>query len=78
MMTSASNDFVKNHLFLAGMALVVNCLIAMFFLGVSWFFGGDNFMNSLYGKETLAALAVAVVAGAVLALTCRGGDSIAA
>lgn len=78
MMTSASNDFVKNHLFLAGMALVVNCLIAMFFLGVSWFFGGDNFMNSLYGKETLVALAVAVVAGAVLALTCRGGDSIAA
>lgn len=77
MITPASNDFAKNHLFLVGMALVVNCLIAMFFLSVSWFFGGDNFMNSLYGKETLTALAVAVVAGAILALTCRGGDSIA-
>jgi hypothetical protein len=78
MTTAASNDFVKNHLFLAGMALIVNCLMAMLFLGVAWFFGGDRFMDSLYGKETLAILAVAVAVGAGLALAFRGGKPITA
>jgi hypothetical protein len=78
MPASASNDFVKNHLFLAGMALVVNCLLAMFFLGVSWFVGGETFINSLYGKETLVILAVAVVVGAAMALVFRGGKPLTA
>lgn len=78
MSISTSDDFVKNHLFLAGMALVVNCLMAMSFLGVAWFFGGEAFMDSLYGKQTLAVLAAAIAAGAVLAFACRGGRPIAA
>jgi hypothetical protein len=78
MTTSASNDFVKNHLFLFGMALVVNCLLAMFFLGVSWFVGGETFINTLYGKETLVILGTAVVVGVVMALAFRGGKPLTA
>lgn len=65
------SNYVKNQLFLAGVALMVLGGMAAFFLLFSWALGGDAFMNSLYGKETLAVLVAGMVAGLVMALTCR-------
>jgi hypothetical protein len=71
MATMANDNYRRNQLFLAGMALIVLGGMAMFFLSVSWFFGGGTFMDTLYGKETLAVLAAGIVAGFAMVLAFR-------
>jgi len=71
-MTTATNDnYARNQLFLAGMALIVLGGMALFFLSVSWFFGGGTFMDTIYGKETFAVLAAGIVAGFAMTLMFR-------
>lgn len=67
----AGSNYVRDQLFLAGVALMVLGGMAAFFLLFSWALGGDAFMNSLYGKETLVALVAGMAVGLVMALSFR-------
>ncbi|MEW6163682.1 MAG: hypothetical protein AB1642_01325 [Pseudomonadota bacterium] len=71
MTTGATQSYLKNQLFLAGTALVVIGMMAIFFLALSWAVGGDAFMDTLNGKMMLAMLGAGVGLGAGLMLTFR-------
>lgn len=71
MSNDASNVYIKHQAFLAGVALLVLSLMALFFLTISWMAGGDAFMATMYGKETMAVLLAVSGSGAVLMLAFR-------
>lgn len=71
MSNAASKVYLKHQVFLAGVALLVLSLLALFFLVVSWQAGGDAFMATLYGKETMVALLAVSGIGIMLMLACR-------
>lgn len=75
MQNDAKNAYAKHQVFLAGTALVVLGLMALFFLGLSWMVGGEAFIESLYGKETMVVLLAGVGVGGLLMLTCRDKSS---
>lgn len=65
------SSYVRDQLFLAGVALMVLGGMAMSFLLFSWALGGDVFMDTLYGKETLVVLAAGMGVGLLMALSFR-------
>jgi hypothetical protein len=64
-------NYVRDQLFLVGVALMVLGGMAMFFLLFSWALGGNAFMDTLYGKETVAVLAAGIGIGLLMAFSCR-------
>jgi EamA domain-containing membrane protein RarD len=64
-METLSNRYFKDQMFLAGVALSVLSLMALFFLVVSWLAGGDTFMATINGKPTMVALLASTVIGGV-------------
>ncbi len=68
-MSRDANRYLKDQLFLAGVAFLTLSLMSLFFLSLAWLAGGDAYMASIYGKESMAALlAVAAVGGAMMAI----------
>lgn len=70
-MSMSKKEYAHHQVFLAGVALAVLSLMALLFLIVSWIVGGDAFMATLYGKETMTALLIGMGAGISLALVYR-------
>lgn len=53
------------------LALVVWSSIALFFLLISWAFGGDKFKDSIYGDYGLVVMLAGLVIGGILMATSR-------
>lgn len=56
---------------LFGIALVVNCAIALFALLLSWFIGGDAYKDSLYGNYAIPVLVLGMAGGGAVWRFCR-------
>lgn len=65
------SNYARDQLFLAGVALVVLGGMSMFFLLFSWALGGNAFMDTLYGKETVTVLAAGIGIGVLMAFSFR-------
>jgi|GEM_PF-6812094 len=71
MSNTMDNDYARSQVFLAGVAFLCLSLMALFFLGVSWAAGGDAFLATIFGKETMAMLLAGATLGGGLMLAFR-------
>lgn len=71
MSNDGRNTYAEDQLLVVSVGLVFVSLIAFFFLVVSWAIGGDAFMATMYGKESMVLSLLGTGAGIALAAKFR-------
>jgi hypothetical protein len=65
------NTYAEDQLLVVSVGLVSVSLIAFFFLVVSWVIGGDAYMTTIYGKESMVLSLLGTGVGVALAANFR-------